>query len=273
MKHEVLKLKDLNKKIKSEAILRSYIPDNFDEFSKGRKRKCILVFPGGGYEFVSDRENEPIALKLISEDIAVFTLTYSVIEFKYPYPFVEAFAALAYIRENAEKYNIDPNKIAVMGFSAGGHLAAFTSMNSESDKFAKLIGKSKELIKVNGCILSYPVVYTGKDNPFDANLKALRRNMPDHLEETDIIKNCTSSFPKTFVWTTQNDNVVPCLNSIDLVKKLTELGVFCEFHLFPNGAHGLSLANEIVSEKDVANIDPFIKTWINYAIHFVKTYL
>ena len=77
MKHEVLKLKDLNKKIKSEAILRSYIPDNFDEFSKGRKRKCVLVFPGGGYEFVSDRENEPIALKLISEDIAVFTLTYS----------------------------------------------------------------------------------------------------------------------------------------------------------------------------------------------------
>ncbi len=273
MLHEVLKLKDLNKKIKSNAILRSYIPDNFDEFSKGRKRKCVLVFPGGGYEFVSDRENEPIALKLISEDIAVFTLTYSIIEFKYPYPFVEAFAALAYIRENADKYIIDEDKIAVMGFSAGGHLAAFTSMNTESEKFAKLIGKDKELIKVNGCILSYPVVYTAKDSPFDANLKALRRNMPEHLEETDIIKNMAATFPKTFVWTTQNDGLVPCLNSINLVKKLTELGVLCEFHLFPDGWHGLSLANEIVSEKDVDKIDPLIKTWINYAIHFVKVHL
>ena len=101
MIHELIKLKDVNKKVKSEAYLKSYVPENSKEFCETRKRKCVLVFPGGGYEFVSDRENEPIALKLVSEDIAVFTLTYSIVKFDYPYPFIEAFAALAYIREKA----------------------------------------------------------------------------------------------------------------------------------------------------------------------------
>ena len=273
MIHELIKLKDVNKKVKSEAYLKSYIPENSKEFCETRKRKCVLVFPGGGYEFVSDRENEPIALKLVSEDIAVFTLTYSIVKFDYPYPFIEAFAALAYIREKASYYNIDPEHIAVMGFSAGGHLAAFTSLNSESEYFAKLINKDKSLIKVNACILSYPVIYTSKDSPFDANLKALRRNMPEHLEELDIFNNVNENFPKTFIWTTQNDEIVPCLNSINFVKKLTELGVFCEFHLYPNGKHGLSLANKIVSEKEIETIDTDIKTWILHAIHFVKNYL
>lgn len=273
MIHETIKLKRVNKKIKSEAFLKTYVPENSKEFCENRKRKAILVFPGGGYEFVSDRENEPIALKLVSEDIAVFTLTYSIINFSYPYPFIEAFAALAYIKENAEKYNIDKEHVAVMGFSAGGHLASFVSLNSESENWAKLIGKDKELIKVDGCLLGYPVTILSYLPKFNSNLKAIKRNIPDRAEELDILSNVTDQFPKTFIWTTQNDALVPAENSILLAEKLTELRVFCEFHMFPNGNHGLSLANEIVSEKEIDSIDPKIKTWIDYAIHFVKKYL
>ena len=273
MIYKKILLSKVNENITSNAYLTSYVPSCYKEFNKDRKRKCILVLPGGGYEFVSDREKEPIALKLISEDIAVFTLNYSIVDFAYPYPFIEVFASLAYIRENASKYHIDKDKIGVMGFSAGGHLACYTGLYQESEKYARLINKDKSLLKVNALLLAYPVTYTSKNAPYDANLKALRRNMKDKLEETDIISNLTSSFPKTFIWTTQNDEVVPSLNSINLVKRLTELGVFCEFHMFPNGKHGLSLANEIVSEKEIASIDPYIKKWIDLAIHFVKTYL
>lgn len=272
MIYKKIKLRDVNPLISSKAFLKAYIPENSKEYSSGKKRECVLLFPGGGYEFVSDRENEPIAFKMLANDIAVFSLTYSVINFTYPYPFIEAFAALAYIRENAKKFNIDPNKISLMGFSAGGHLASFVSVNSESKIWAERINKDPSLIKVNGLILGYPVTITSKNNPLCLNLAALQRNMPEHSEELDILNNLTSSFPKTFIWTTQNDGVVPCLNSIDLVKKLTELNVLCEFHLFPKGEHGLSSADNIVN-KDMTKVDPLIKEWMKHAVYFIKKYL
>lgn len=272
MIYKKIKLGDINPLISSKAFLKAYLPENSKEYSKERKRECVLLFPGGGYEFVSDRENEPIAFKLLANDIAVFSLTYTIIDFRYPYPFIEAFAALAYIRENAEKYNINPSKISLMGFSAGGHLASFVSCHSEDEFWARKINKDPSLIKVNGVILGYPVTITSKNNPLCLNLAALQRNMPEHAEELDILNNLTSSFPKTFIWTTQNDGIVPSLNSIDLVKKLTELNVFCEFHLFPKGEHGLSTADEIVN-KDMNKINPLIKEWMKHAIYFIKNYL
>ena len=98
MINEKINLKDEFPSLKNDVYLTSYCPDNYFEFCEGRKRKCILILPGGGYVWLSDREAEPVALRFAGNDIAAFVLKYSIAEkIEYPIPFLEVFAALAYL--------------------------------------------------------------------------------------------------------------------------------------------------------------------------------
>ena len=104
--------------------LTAYIPDQILENENQQARPAVLILPGGGYERTSKREAEPVAMRFVSEGLCAFVLDYSIAPARFPQALCEALSAASYIRENAKDWQIDPHKIAVRGFSAGGHLAA-----------------------------------------------------------------------------------------------------------------------------------------------------
>ena len=108
----------------TDARLYTYILDNFEEIDSNRTRPLVLICPGGGYEFTSDREAEAVAVQYIARGFHACGLRYSVAPAEFPQSLCELAWSVAYLREHAKEYGIKPDKIIVSGFSAGGHLAA-----------------------------------------------------------------------------------------------------------------------------------------------------
>ncbi len=259
------------------AYINCLLPSNFNEYSKDRKRPAILVIPGGGYGMRSEREAEPIALQFIAEDMAAFILHYSVKEdCGFPRCLLEALCAVKTIREHAEEWNIDPQRIGVIGFSAGGHLAASVGA-FWNHKFVKDALGDNEILRPNAAILSYPVITSG---PFAHrgsfnNLVGVDADQ-ERLDFVSIEKQVTSDYPPTFLWHTASDEVVPVENSLMMASALSKEKVPFELHIFPAGVHGLALCDERTTAKDdngnyktkYMESRPII--WVEECIKFLK---
>lgn len=204
---------------------------------KKRVRTAMLVIPGGGYNMISDREGEPVALKFLDSGFVSFVLTYSV-KTKYPTPLKEAMLAMEYIRNNAERYGI--GKVCAAGFSAGGHLAGLLATVKADE--AALIGKTSDKIKPDAVILSYPVATMGGYTHSDT-----RRNITGGeaalYDKLSVEKRVDGETSPAFIWHTFEDNCVPVENSLMLASAYREAGVPCAVHIFEHGWHGLSLAD------------------------------
>ncbi len=137
----------------------TYIWENSVEMGDKKKRPAVIVCPGGGYSFTSDREAEPIALSYASKGYHAFVLRYSVGEYAaMPAPLNELAQTIAYIREHSEEWNVDSSKIVLTGFSAGAHLAASLGVFWNDERMLNQYDGNRELIKPNGLILCYPVL-------------------------------------------------------------------------------------------------------------------
>lgn len=132
-----------------EAILTGYVPDNIMQKEKERLRPAVLILPGGGYEYTSDREAEPIALEFIRRGVCAFVLRYSPAPARFPQALCEALESIAYIREHADEWDIDTNSIAVCGFSAGGHLCASVGTFWNNSVLDAYINRSRAIMKPN----------------------------------------------------------------------------------------------------------------------------
>jgi len=239
-----------------------------------RKRGAVLIFPGGGYYYCSPREAEPVALQFMSAGFHAFVLEYTTRNSdpngRWPQPLLDASRAMTIIRENASKWNVDPNNIAVCGFSAGGHLAASlgTMWNRDYIKSCPEIGDNKP----NALILGYPAI-----NP-DAGPQEYRdcfRNLsdgdvaPDMLRELSVNLNVTPDTPPTFLWHTVEDSLVPVKNALLFANALDENNVSFEAHIYPYGVHGLSLGTEETGKGEL-HVVPHIANWIALAIKWLK---
>ena len=279
MFHEKIHLNQHFNTLENDPILTSYCADTYVEYCIDKKRECVLVLPGGAYAFVSEREKEPVALRLLGYDISVFTLEYTIApKLKYPNPFVEVYAALAYIRRNADLYHVDPNRISVMGFSAGGHLAATVSAYHESEEFANYLGIKLAEMRINGCILSYPVITLDPNVAHLDSAKNITQGRNDLMQKLSIENHITPNFPKTFIWHTTFDNVVPLKNTLLLADELAKNKVFFEMHIYPMHDHGQSLADSSVYtdkmiDQKTLNEMRYNSQWINQAINFIKNYV
>lgn len=275
MIYNEIKLKEHFSYINSDATLISYVKSNSKEYCENRKRKTIIVLPGGGYGFLSDREAEPIALRFVSHDINAFVLKYSVHPLTYPYPLIEVLAALVYLNRHAEEYNIDINSISIIGFSAGGHLAASAGIYYKNKELLDLINAKEDEVNISGLVLSYPVISMYEDT-HGGSRNALTHNDPKLMEMFSIEKHVTKDFPKTFIWTTVFDTIVPSVNTTMLIHELAKNKITFESHIYPMCDHGLSLADESVFWDDtkkeyIKEAEP-IKEWIDKAINFIKSY-
>ncbi len=240
-----------------------------------KKRPAMVVFPGGGYGFTSDREAEPIASAYFAEGYNCFTLRYICgPKAAVSNPLYDAAAAIAHVRMNADKYDIDPDRIAVIGFSAGGHLAGFISTQWHRADIAEKLGIDNELCKPNAAILSYPVITTNvptHNGSFDNLLGADRDealNATANLDDLVDSRTCPC-----FIWHTASDEAVPVANSLAFARALTENKIDCELHIFPKGPHGLSRATAEVA-PDWAPLDtyaiPYVARWMEWSLTWLK---
>ena len=246
-----------------------------DTQNNPKSRDAVLILPGGGYGFCSKREAEPIALAFLSRGINAFVLYYRVGEEGdvYPRQLIDASRAMLYIRQNAEKYGIDPGRVFVLGFSAGGHLAgSLAYANGDPDVLCAL-GATKDQTRPNGAILCYPVV-TAKLPTHEGSFTRLSgkpfAELTDSERELYTLENkITPDSPPTFIWHTAQDKAVPPFGSLALASELVRNGVLTTLRLYPTGPHGLSLANRI-TRTDTLCDNTVAARWIDEAVEFLN---
>lgn len=276
MNYQVLDIKIDYKKINVDnggyqPTMSLYLPSNSNEIDLNRKRPTVVICPGGGYAFTSDREAEPVALKFVSADYNAVIVRYSVDKAKFPAALLELSYAVAKIRENAEEWNVDTEKIVVCGFSAGGHLAASFSTLWNKDFVKEYFGYKNGENKPNGMILCYPVITSGEKAHRGSFEYLLGEKVSDKalMELVSVEKQVGEDTPPAFIWHTFEDGCVPVENSLLIANALAEKKISTELHIFPQGPHGLSLANSIVYGNyggDFAECS----AWADMAIRWIK---
>lgn len=233
---------------------------------KHKLRPAMLVVPGGGYGFLSEREGEPVALAYLFNGYVSFVLSYSIFT-AYPTPLNEALMAMAYIKENAELYHVDKNHVGIIGFSAGGHLSGLVITATEEEK-AFLNGRP---CTPDAAVLTYPVVVMD-----EFTHKGTRDIITDMgripYDNLSIEKRVTEHTPPIFVWSTFEDNAVPVENSLILVNALKKVGVPFSIHIFEKGWHGLSLSNiEVNDDKPQDRELLHVGKWLDLTIDWLQS--
>ncbi len=185
MRHKVITLPETG------VELELYLTDN-RAVEPERKRPLVLVFPGGAYAWRSDREAEPVALRLLALGFQAAVVRYSVAPARYPRALEEAAETVAYARAHAGEWFCDPRKIAVLGFSAGGHAAAQIGL-----KWHQMPqGRS---CRPDAMILSYPVITSGQYAHRDS-VKNLLGDAYERLkEEVSLEKFVRDDTPPVFL--------------------------------------------------------------------------
>ena len=232
MKIERIYFKNLSKEIIDESFFDAFILDEDNEFNIS-KRKGFVVIPGGGYAFISYRESEPVASYLNARGYNAFVLHYSC-EKPYPIPHKELALMIDYINKHREDFNLSDDELGFVGFSAGAHLLASFSYLSEE------FGDS---LKPQKIALAYPVIsmniqtksFTAKriTNNFDAEL----------VRKLSVEQNITKKFPKTYVFSSKSDKLVPIEHSMVFAKSLKENNVDFKHVVYEKVDHGISIAN------------------------------
>lgn len=259
-------------KLKGKATLEIYVPEHSDGISCMGRKKAVLVCPGGGYEFVSGREAEPVALAFAAQGFNAFVLTYEVAPaVKHPQPLLDVSRAMCLIRENAEKWNTDPEKVAVCGFSAGGHLAASLGVFWKEKALQDALGIPEGLNKPNALILCYPVITSEMGKAHRGSFYSL---LGQNLSEEEYAKMSLEKYvskdtPPAFIWHTCNDGTVPVDNSLLFAQSLRNSGVPFELHIFPEGVHGLSLCDERTATEEV-HINRYAGKWVGLCMDWLN---
>lgn len=241
-----------------DATLEGFVLDCDISFGQFHKRPAIVVCPGGGYMYCSPREAEPVALSYAAKGFHAFILRYSVgWDAAGGAPLEEISWVIGYLREHGEEWNIDPEKIVVCGFSAGGHLALS----------AGLLAKNKP----NAMILGYPAtsapnmpgmnfmlkLLTGKQAPTDAD-----------AVQFDLVPQITKDAPPVFLAATSEDLLTP-YGALPVAKKYSDLGMNYELHIFQYGPHGYSLATEVSADGSMQSFDPAYAKWLDLSVQWL----
>lgn len=238
-----------------EAKLEGFILDCTLTLGQEQMRPAVLVLPGGGYVYCSPREGEPVALSYTARGFHAFVLTYSTgwdaAGFS---PLEEVSWAIGYIRAHAAEWNIHPEKIAVCGFSAGGHLALASGLQAEH--------------KPNAMILGYPATSCPNIPGGDFMLKLLMGShtvTDEDAKRFDLVPQITKDAPPVFLMATAEDFLTP-FGALAVAKKYSDLGRQYELHIFQFGPHGYSLANAECADGSSQVIDPAFAQWQDLSV-------
>ncbi|MCR5250189.1 MAG: alpha/beta hydrolase [Lachnospiraceae bacterium] len=257
------------------AELTTYLLSKSPEID-GAPKPLILMCPGGGYAYTSDREAEPIALCFNSMGYHAAVLRYSCAPAKFPTAVSEAALAFALIRKNAKKWNVDTSRIFIQGCSSGGHLAFSYAVFYAEEELLKLTGLTAAEARPAGVILSYPVITSGK-YAHRGSFEVLTGKPYEEAKKDPLFKKLSletqvkADTPPVFVWHTWPDGCVPVENTLLLLDALAKKKVSAEAHIFPVGEHGLGLCNEVtMTPGEHYGIQPECEQWIRLAGEWLK---
>lgn len=251
----------------TEGKVVGYVHDQITEMPVHREKYPVMVVvPGGGYQFVSQREADPIALEYLSAGYNTFILTYSCGENAKNFtPLKELSQTLITIRENAVKWNCDPDKIAVVGFSAGGHLCASLATLWDHEELKKVFDTKNGMNKPNAAVLSYPVITADEDAHKGSilHVSGCEEGTEGYkffgLDHQVSEKTCPC-----FLWHTVEDQSVPVENTIKFITALQKNKVSFECHILPTGWHGMSVCTE-----ETGSCDPYNAKWMPLSIQWL----
>lgn len=255
-----------------DARLITYIQDDSEKMAI-HNRPLVLICPGGGYGYTSDREAEPIAMAFLAKGYHAAVLRYSCAPARYPTSLLELAEAILLIRKNAGKWHVDEDKIIVQGCSAGGHLAACLGMFWDEDFLAEALGlKDTEhrLLQPNGMILCYPVITSGEFAHRGSFQNLLGDRESELGEKLSLEKQVSEKTPKAFIWGTFSDGSVPMENSLLLVDAMRRANIPVEYHLFPRGGHGLALANRLTQTSDGRHVQEECAIWVELCANWLE---
>ena len=276
---------------RSDVSLSCYVLGDSPDLMAGKKRPAILICPGGGYFNCSDREAEPIALKFASMGYHTFVLRYSTytgtsgfpdltkpMEIKesciHPHPMHDIAQAMRLIRAHADEWLVDAERIAVCGFSAGGHNAAMYATRWQEDA---------DNPRPAAAILGYPLTDYVYKRDEEARLDPMAQSFfrksdfvflgtetptQEQLVDVSPAQHVSERTPPTFLWATAADELVPVQHSLLMAKALADHNVPFELHVFETGMHGLALADQTTSaawsqtNSDVAKWAELAGAWL-----------
>lgn len=255
-----------------QGDLYTYFLDNSPEIDPNRKRPVVVICPGGGYHMTSDREAEAVAVQFLAKGFHAAILRYSVEPARYPEALLQLAKTVLFLRENAQKYHIDTEKIIVQGFSAGGHLAASMGVFWNKPFLAERLGTNSEMLRPNGLLLCYPVISSGDKAHVGSFQNLLGEDFDDEEKRKSMSLELyvTKDTPKTFLWHTAPDDTVPVENSLLFFQALHRLGIPAEMHIYPVGGHGLGLANEETSNREGYGVQEECQSWITLACDWIR---
>ncbi|MGQ4666205.1 alpha/beta hydrolase [Metabacillus halosaccharovorans] len=229
--------------------------------NRKEKHGAVIIFPGGGYQGRAHHEGEPVAKWLNTLGISAFVLNYRVSPSRHPAPLADAQRAIRYVRHHAEEWSIDKQKIGILGFSAGGHLASTASTHFLQGCYESSDRIDEESCRPNIAIVCYPVISFTHFYHEGSVQNLLGNNSSEQLRlSLSNENNVTADTPPTFLWHTADDGAVPVENSLLYAQSLSKNNVPFEMHIFPNGRHGLGLAEE----------DPVVGKWTNLCENWLK---
>jgi acetyl esterase/lipase len=223
---------------------------------------AVIVCPGGGYTHLAEHEGGPVAEWLNSLGVTAFVLKYRLgPRYHHPAPLQDAARAIRIVRSRAAEWGLDPQRIGILGFSAGGHLAATAGTHFDSGQPDTSDVIERLSSRPNVMILIYPVI-TMREKTHAGSKKNLLGENPT-VELVALLSNdeqVTKDTPPTFLVHTQTDTAVPVENSLLFVTALRKAGVPFEFHLYERGPHGFGLGLK----------DPILASWPNRCADWLR---
>lgn len=255
-----------------DARLITYIQDDSDSMAID-KRPLVLLCPGGGYGYTSDRESEPIALTFLAMGYHAAILRYSCAPARYPTSLLELATSMLLIRRNAEEWHVDTDKIIVQGCSAGGHLAACLGMFWDEHFLAQSLGLGTDehsLLQPRAMLLCYPVITSGEYAHRGSFQNLLGEREAELSEQLSLEHRVSAKTPEAFIWGTYEDGSVPMENSLLLVSALRRAHIPVEYHLYPKGGHGLALATRLTKTADGRHVQEACATWTELAKNWIE---
>ncbi len=235
----------LGSEAKDKPAFIIYRPEN--QIANGA---AVVIFPGGGYvNLAMGHEGHDVAVWFNSFGVAAFICDYRHHGkgYLHPAPMQDAQRAIRTVRARAEEFGVDPTRVGVIGFSAGGHLASTISTHFDTGNKDSADPIDRASSRPDFAILCYPVIAFGERYTHRGSQQNLLGNSADPklVEQFSNEKQVTKETPPTFLWHTNEDRTVPAENSVQYYLALRQAGVPAELHIYEHGRHGLGLANDI----------------------------
>ncbi len=232
----------------------------FKQTTNQGKRGMVIVLPGGGYEELCDSyEGTPVAQWFADNGINGASLAYRIKPYRYPCGLFDVQRAVQYVRHNCDELGVLPDKIAVLGFSAGGHLSAMAGTMHNKKTYGELDELSKVSPRPDAMVLCYAPIAVSRLHKIPVNLIG---QVDDQalFDEVSPDLHVDESTSPAFIWTTGEDELVNARNSIAMAMELYNKKIPCELHVYEKGPHGLDMAVD----------NPHINTWTTLCLRWLK---